>query len=317
MAVPYAIHAALSILVPICAGEAVPFGPRPLQEVACSLVLMTCLCGAAGWYLTRSSPLLLRIASHFHDDLRDEAWDEVRLGPGTSMDADRVPDEEADQKYGRKPAKKRTATELLFIGVHNSAVTLLALLAWLLASPTLALHAFCLEVGYEIFDAVSLGMQRLEPETLIHHIVSPICILCSTQTKVDYRVLCHLCICIDLSGAILGYSKFLLRYAHVSTTRVYQNLTWVYGALRVVGPIVDTVIIAWHEISTKGWLFNLGVVLDDNGMATPFPKTDMMQLYFWAMAVLNSFNIYFFCVIRSRARMNPHLAATLERTGCH
>ena len=33
--------------------------------------------------------------------------------------------------------------------VHNSAVTSMAMLAWLLGYPYLALHAFCLEIGYE------------------------------------------------------------------------------------------------------------------------------------------------------------------------
>ena len=64
----------------------------------------------------------------------------------------------------------------------------------------------------------------MEPETLIHHLVSPICILCSTQTDIDFRVLCQLSICIDLSGAILGMSKFLLRFSHLSASRIYQFL---------------------------------------------------------------------------------------------
>ena len=65
---------------------------------------------------------------------------------------------------------------------------------------------------------------RMEPETLIHHLVSPICVLCSTQTDVDFRVLCQLCICIDASGAILGMCKFLLRFSHLSASNIYQQL---------------------------------------------------------------------------------------------
>jgi len=76
--------------------------------------------------------------------------------------------------------------------------------------------------------------------------VSPICILCSTQTDIDFRVLCHLCFCIDISGAILGYGKFLLRYAHVSASVVYNRLFWMYFIFRVVLPIIDTVIIVRH-----------------------------------------------------------------------
>ena len=62
----------------------------------------------------------------------------------------------------------------------------------------------------------------MEPETLIHHLVSPICILCATQTDVDYRVLCQLSLCIDISGAVLGVSKFLLRFSHLSASKIYQ-----------------------------------------------------------------------------------------------
>ena len=44
--------------------------------------------------------------------------------------------------------------------VHNSAVASLAAWAWLLHWPTLALYAFSLEIGYEVFDSFSLGFQR-------------------------------------------------------------------------------------------------------------------------------------------------------------
>lgn len=321
MAWQYYAQGALSFLVPLPPGEAMPMGPCPVQEVALSVAVMTGLCWAVGRYLTRSD-LMLRCAARLHpaDSFRDEAWDEVRLGlEGCVAAATAIPDEESDVKAkGRQSAKRRFATELLFITVHNGTVSVLALLAWLLGSPSLALHAFALEVAYEVFDSFSLGLLRLEPETLIHHIVSPICILCSTQTEVDFRVLCHLCICIDLSGAILGYSKFLLRYAHVSTTKVYQNLTLVYALLRVVGPLVDTVIIVWTEVRTRGGLFVLGGhLITEDGSHTHLVATDWTQLYFWAMAVLNSFNIYFFYVIRARARLPPHVVASLERTGCH
>uniref|UniRef100_A0A7S1RDS0 TLC domain-containing protein n=1 Tax=Alexandrium catenella TaxID=2925 RepID=A0A7S1RDS0_ALECA len=214
---------------------------------------------------------------------------------------------------------KRRATELLFIVVHNGAVSFLAALAWAVGSPSLALYAFSLEVGYEVFDTYSLRLRRLEPETLIHHVVSPICILCSTQTQVDYRVLCHLCICIDVSGAVLGYSKFLLHYAHVSASRVYRRLMWIYGLLRVVLTLIDTTIIIREEIIARGGLFVVSSIIDEEGKYMALAKTDWTQLYFWAIAVLNAFNVYFFCVIRARAQLPPHIVANYEArmAGCH
>jgi len=44
------------------------------------------------------------------------------------------------------------------------------------------------------------------------------------RTDVDFRVLCQLSICIDLSGALLGMSKFLLRFSHLSASKIYQLL---------------------------------------------------------------------------------------------
>merc|ERR1712217_422138 len=112
---------------------------------------------------------------------------------------------------------------------------------------------------------------------------------------------------------MLGYAKFLLRYAHVSSSQVYRNLMWVYAALRVVGPLIDTAIIVTIEVRTRGSIFALHVTDDDKF----FAKTDWTQLYFWAMAVLNTFNFYFFWVIRARARLPPHVCSNLERMGCN
>jgi len=275
-------------------------------------VITTLTCAACGYYCTKTT-ILLRLLGRCCPQLRDEAWEELKLG---AVEDAQVRVEETGQNHIRRVPRKRIAVELLFIAVHNASVSLMAALAWALGSPTLALHAFCLEVAYEIFDTLSLGLQRLEPETLIHH-VSPMCILCSTQTDVDFRVLCHLCVCIDLSGSILGYSKFLLRYAHVSASQIYRRLTWVHGILRVVLPLVDTTIIVSREVKVHGGLIGLSHMVQLDEGQSAFAKTDWTQLYFWAMAVLNSFNAYFFFVIRARSRMPPHVIANYEmRTGC-
>jgi len=306
------IRSALTLVVPVFPGEELKFGPQPLSSVLLYLVVSTGFCFALGLYLTRST-LLLHCAARFTDNLRDEAWEECR---GHPVDDSQVHVEEAYHPKVKNVPGKRSATELLFITAHNGTVMLMAAAAWVTLSPTLALAALCSEVAYEIFDAVSIGMSRLEPETLIHHIVSPICILCSTQTDIDFRVLCHLCFCIDLSGAIIGYSKFLLRYAHVSTTAVYNRLFWMYLILRVVLPLIDTVLIVRHEVINRGGFMGLSSVMIQNQTGQlAFPKTDWTQLYFWAIAVLDAFNIYFCLVIRARARMPPHLAARWE-AGC-
>eukprot|EP00746_Dinoflagellata_sp_MGD_P034220 gnl/MRDRNA2_/MRDRNA2_181694_c0_seq1.p1 gnl/MRDRNA2_/MRDRNA2_181694_c0~~gnl/MRDRNA2_/MRDRNA2_181694_c0_seq1.p1 ORF type:complete len:251 (+),score=25.29 gnl/MRDRNA2_/MRDRNA2_181694_c0_seq1:57-755(+) len=189
--------------------------------------------------------------------------------------------------------KHRTASEYLFIPVHNGLVALLSAVAWLVGSTKLALYVFCLEVAYEVFDSIWLGPKRLEPETVIHHLVSPICILCSTQTEVDFRVLCHLAICIDLSGAILGFCKFLLRYTHIPAAKIYQRLTYVYVVFRVVLPLIDTMIIVAGELTKR-------------------PVSDWLQLYFWSMAVMDTFNCYFCWVLWHRAKAPNHILNQVE-----
>mmetsp|Transcript_102550 Transcript_102550/g.289636 ORF Transcript_102550/g.289636 Transcript_102550/m.289636 type:complete len:326 (-) Transcript_102550:95-1072(-) len=313
----------LSLAVPLFPGEPIPFGPWSVQDVLVSLAVSSGACAAAGYCLTRSR-FLVQLASRVAPDLRDEALEELSAHfPEQSARCEdslkaRPDDAEACVKPSRRPVAKRFAAELLFITVHNSTVATLAALSWLLGSPYLALLTFNLEVGYEIFDTISLGFKRMEPETLIHHVVSPICIICSTQTEVDFRVLCHLCICIDVSGAVLGYCKFLLRYSHVSSVQIYRNLVWIYGLLRVALPLIDTVIIVRNCLLTRGGVFGvLAYTQHADGKNIYYARTDWTQLYFWAMAVLDAFNIYFFIVIRTRAKMPPQVVAHLEQTGCH
>lgn len=300
----------LRILVPIFP-ERQPSGPLAVEDIAFSLFVATLICSSAGYFLTRSSPLLLvrllhRLAPRL--ELRDEVWEEPLPGKEISLGHEAA--EEGSSTEKRKLLRKRTGPELLFIVVHNGVVATLALLAWVFGAPSLALHAFCLEVSYEIFDSFSLGFQRMEPETLIHHLVSPICVLCSTQTDVDFRVLCQLCICIDLSGAILGMCKFLLRFSHLSASNIYKRLTMVYLVLRVILPVIDTVIIVLRELSVKGGFFSRMQLQTAN--TNPFSRTDWMQLYFWSMAVMNAFNAYFFLVVRARARLPAQVVASWE-----
>ncbi|CAE7446992.1 unnamed protein product [Symbiodinium natans] len=299
----------LRILVPIFP-ERQAFGPLPVEDIAVSLFVATLICSSAGYFLTRSSPLLLvRLLQRSVPTLalRDEVWEEPLPGK-EAQPAHEAAEEGSTEK--RKSPRKRTGPELLFIVVHNSVVATLALLAWVMGAPSLALHAFCLEVSYEIFDSFSLGFQRMEPETLIHHLVSPICVLCSTQTDVDFRVLCQLCICIDASGAILGMCKFLLRFSHLSASNIYKRLSLVYLVLRVILPVIDTVIIVWRELSVKGGFFTRMQLATAN--TSPFARTDWMQLYFWSMAVMNAFNAYFYLVVRARARLPAQVVANWE-----
>eukprot|EP00928_Gymnodinium_smaydae_P064114 TRINITY_DN4752_c0_g1_i1.p1 TRINITY_DN4752_c0_g1~~TRINITY_DN4752_c0_g1_i1.p1 ORF type:complete len:332 (+),score=63.80 TRINITY_DN4752_c0_g1_i1:105-1100(+) len=306
-----------SVAVPIFSGEPMPIGPSPIGEVIISLICMSVVCFLAGRYFTHSTTLLDLVTRWQPElELREEAWTWSADASGAGSAS--VPAEcvEEATKHRRSPGK-RSALELLFIVVHNGSVSVLAALAWFLGSRTLARHAFCLEVAYELFDSFSLGLKRLEPETLIHHVVSPICILCSMRTQVDFRVLCQLCICIDLSGAALGYAKFLLQYTHSSASMIYRRLFWVYLPLRVIFPLVDSALIVHREYVSHGGLLFVGgyVITPEGGRA--IAGTDSTQLYFWAMAVLNAFNCYFCCVIRARARMSPQVVARVERMGCH
>merc|ERR1711865_670984 len=111
-------------------------------------------------------------------------------------------------------------------------------------------------------------------------------------------------------------------------TLIYSRLSYVYLVFRVVLPFIDTGIIVHNTLSTRGrpWIGVLGgdgwpnSTLPDIHAShiAAFPHQDWTQLYFWAMAVLDVFNLYFYFVIRSRARMPAHvLSHWEERTGCN
>lgn len=260
----------IALVVPVFP-EHVAFGPWTIWDVAYVVVITNALCLSFGFGLTRSViPQLLR-------SYDPKLWEQIEV---------------IDREKGGI-GKNRTAAELLFIPLHNGFVSLASALAWIIGSRRMALYVFCLEVAYEVFDSICLGPKRLEPETVIHHLVSPICILCSTQTEVDFRVLCHLAICIDLSGALLGFGKFLLRYTHVPAALIYRRLTYVYVFLRVVLPLIDTVIIMACELTKR-------------------PMSDWLQLYFWAIAVMDTFNCYFCWVLWNRAKAPNYILNQVE-----
>ena len=57
--------------------------------------------------------------------------------------------------------------------LHHALVSPAAVSAWVAASPRVALYAFMLEISFSVVDAV--WMWPLDPETLVHHSVSPMC----------------------------------------------------------------------------------------------------------------------------------------------
>ena len=130
--------------------------------------------------------------------------------------------------------KKRTTSELRFIVFHNFTVCIFSLIATLLSTSRhryfavhLAFSAFSLEIAYELFDLLALGSrQALDPETMIHHIASPLCILFSIGTTVDVRVLCHLMICIDASGALLALIRLQMRLQRGFQMEERRSLVW-------------------------------------------------------------------------------------------
>ncbi|CAD7973107.1 unnamed protein product [Amoebophrya sp. A25] len=138
----------------------------------------------------------------------------------------------------RPPRRKygRTDLELWYIVAHNSIVVLGSALAWLTQSTFLALATFSFEISYEVFDswAVYSRFGKIDHETLMHHVGAPLCILFATQTRIDMRVLCHLSICIDLSGAVLAFFKLMMRAGRHSIRRLYRALFFVYFPLRIV-----------------------------------------------------------------------------------
>lgn len=253
------------VLVPAAFDPPIPFGPVPCVDVAVSLgVAVLCVSGLGASCLWCIFPRALR-------------W----ISPQQAA--------RAREKERSAAAGFRGIFNLAFIVLHNSIVTLLSALAAALQSPTMALHVFMLEVAYHIFDAAVMALaNRLDHTTVFHHTLAPIAIFCSTRTQVDFRVLCHLMVLIDASGAAIAMGKLNMRFGG-SRSHTYKVMAVLYVATRVVGAIVDTILIVASLLREKRL----------EGFA---------QHYIQVMLLLNVLNGYFAHVLVTRAFLAPKTA---------
>lgn len=120
---------------------------------------------------------------------------------------------------------------------------------------------------------------RVDHETVIHHLCAPLCILFSTQTSVDFRILCHLLVCIDLSGAALALARISMRTGRYKIATVYRKIFPLYLYFRILGPYFDTLLIL------------------HNMFAIPGNLQTWTQLYFLCMMACNVLNGYFCTII--------------------
>ncbi|KAF4668167.1 hypothetical protein FOZ61_006969 [Perkinsus olseni] len=240
------------------APEDMIFGPVSWREMMTSIVEMTLLASVLGAVTLRSS-------------LLPETWKRPH---------------EKSKKYSR------TSAELLLVAIHNSLVVVLSLISYY-AAPThqsrdwWALRAFAFEIGYEVFDTVHTN-RRLSPDALIHHICSPVAIATSAFTKSDIRLLLHLAVCMDVSGAWLAGCKLVSRHWKVDSAgstrksaRYYRWMLAVYLPCRVVFPIYDIALIVMQ------------LCYLESPFGTWSLPPDWTRPYIWSMAVLMAFNCYF------------------------
>merc|ERR1712118_396850 len=75
---------------------------------------------------------------------------------------------------------------------------------------------------------------------------------------------------------------------------VYRRLAWVYLFLRVIGPLVDTVIILVELLRTD-------------------PVPEWARIYIWSMGVLDTLNAYFCYVIWTRGKSSEHILQRWEQ----
>eukprot|EP00397_Hematodinium_sp_SG-2012_P046417 GEMP01052435.1.p1 GENE.GEMP01052435.1~~GEMP01052435.1.p1 ORF type:complete len:253 (-),score=36.96 GEMP01052435.1:713-1471(-) len=236
--------------------EEIPFGPWPLFDIVVATTSMSVLCVCVGFACTQWwIPSILRAKN-------------IQNPPVT---------------------RGRSGAELLFIVLHNGLVALMSLVGFFFGSPQFALYTFCIEIGYEVFDSIALR-HRLDPETVMHHMLSPMVMFFSMQTTVDVRVLLILCFGIDFSGAVLGLGKYILRYHRPKNPqRIYQIFSYVYFPCRIVIPGIATPLICMNLYHKEKW-------------------PSWSQNYVWAIFVLNALNVYFFVLICNRAKTaNVHI----------
>ncbi|KAF4692699.1 hypothetical protein FOZ60_012812 [Perkinsus olseni] len=202
----------LWLLIPAWPARQAPedmiFGPVSWREMITSIVEMTLLASVLGVVILRSSIL-------------PETWKKPH---------------EKSKKYSR------TSAELLLVAIHNSLVVVLSLISYY-AAPThqsrdwWALRAFAFEIGYEVFDTVHTN-RRLSPDALIHHICSPVAIITSAFTKSDIRLLLHLAVCMDVSGAWLAGCKLVSRHWKVDSARSARKSAHYYRWMLAVDAAV-------------------------------------------------------------------------------
>ncbi|KAF4751012.1 hypothetical protein FOZ62_007756, partial [Perkinsus olseni] len=201
------------------APEDMILGPVSWREMMTSIVEMTLLASVLGVVILRSS-------------LLPETW--------------KKPHEKSGKYY-------RISAELVFMIFHNCFVLLLCLVSYHSATHEwrdwLALQAFYLEIGYEIFDTI-YTYKRLSPYMFAHHACSTVAIASSAFTKSDIRLLLHLAVCMDVSGAWLAGCKLMCRHWEVDSARSARKRAlynrWmlaVYLPCRVLLPFYDVVLI--------------------------------------------------------------------------
>ena len=183
----------------------------------------------------------------------------------------------------------RGSHNLAFIVLHNGCVATLSLVAGVMGSRQLALLAFALEIGYECAD-ILLMRNNLDSTTIIHHIASPVVIICSCFTNIDVRVLCQLCFCIDASGCVLSACKLWMRFGTTPRVDVYRTLTVSYLLLRIFGAYGNTAMILY------GIFKQFGIMMPE-----------WMRAYLLGMMMLNVLNGYYGYIMLERSFLTPQL----------
>lgn len=209
-----------------------------------------------------------------------------------------APANDGSQKYGR------TDVELWYIIYHNLFASFIGGVAWFTLSRSLALICFAFEISYEVWDSYLLysRFKKIDPETLLHHVMAPISIILSTQTTVDFRILLHAGICIDLSGAVMAYAKIYMRrllsprsvkeaksssslLSPRSVKEVYRILFFIFIPLRIVLPYFDTVLVLHNYF------------VESSRRGEPYAWS---QLWFLSFMAQNCLNGYFANLIYSK-----------------
>lgn len=172
---------------------------------------------------------------------------------------------------------RRTISEDFFIFNSSAISAVLNIVSLITANQLPALTAFAIEISVSIFEAIYLSNnRRLSVESMVHHVCTPVAILCSlTRKGVDFRILAQLSLVtmlsnMAISGCKIMYLKNFIQNSSGLTISLVACIAWRLSApsVLVTALIVEIMVDPGKPGWTRIYVTSLLMLLYLNGHLT-------------------------------------------------